>query len=508
MPTAAQTRAIKAEQQEAAKLNILQTMADYGNAGRSDFTTKSPIARHETPKGKVSIPIDMDLDDAERQINQERKVQNATTGVQHDFACRREEGAIAIKRILENIFGSTGLPLRETMWGDFVPPQERIQVDIDEWGDPVYESAPMYSFSLPLIETEFGLDVWEDDNQTEMLRIRAETKVSHKPAIDGFCRMVEDELKRNSIYKNKVLSYKGLPDGTYKLEYLHRQEDPIFTYSRAVTDRLEDDVWNILRYGAAYPADLQRTFKVLLHGPLGTGKTGAVTATEIMARTHGQTVIEYSPSGLPSVRDLGRCMSLAKRLGPTLIAVEDYEKFSSADLSAADRSALTNLIDGADKRDQISMVMTTNYVERIDEALVRGQRMTGVIEIGMLDREGTEILLKKAFGDQLDPETDFDAVWQATENYGPSFLTTCFTKARQISAGRHNGDHTVQIGTEGIVGAAEALRDQRNLHQKLVDAKAEKKPGFRELFTGWAFSWVKEFGPKLRLTQKGFSVSE
>jgi SpoVK/Ycf46/Vps4 family AAA+-type ATPase len=528
MPTAEQQRALQAEQQELAKINILQTMADYGRAGRTDFTTKHSVLYHDDPANKVSIGKNQTLEEAERQIHQERKVQNATTWVEHDFQCRQEEGAIAIKRLLEKIWGATGLDLKQTPFGDFVPPQRTIQVGLDQWGDPVYEDAPVDAFSLPLLDTTFHLDTWENEDQAEMLKVSAETKVHQQPAIEGFFRMVEDEVKANSIYRNQVLLYKSLRDGTYKLEFVSRIPDPIFTYALEVERRLTQSVWDIIQFNALYAADLQKTFKVLLYGPLGTGKTGAVITTEALAQQYGQTVIEYSPSGLPSTTDLARCMALAKRLGPTMVAIEDYEKFSSADLSGSQRSALTNLIDGADKRDQVSIIMTTNYATKIDEALLRGQRMTDAIEIGMLDAHGTEQLLRKQLKEQLDPDTDFEEVWRATTNFGPAFLKTTFTKALQVSIGENARQMGIDIrdlsateiselagqlnakpiGTAGLVGAAESMHGPQGLYQSVVNAKAEKKPGFKEFARDGVVDFVKEHGGKFQLTRAGFTVTD
>jgi len=515
MPTKAQTAAIKAEQEEQARKNILQTMSDYAHSGRTDFATKSAILRHGDPNAnKVSVGLEQDLEDAKRQIDQEIAVQNATTAVQHDFECRREEGAIAIKRVLENVFGSTGLPLRRTLFGDVVPPQERIKVGLDDVGNPVYEQAPMFSFSLPLIQTEFNLDTWVNDEQTEFLKIQAVTKVEHKDAIDGFCRMVEDEIRANSIYRNKILSYAALDDGTYRLDFVRRVIDPIFTYSEHVEERLQQSIWRIVRHREAYDRQgMQTIFKVLLWGPAGTGKTGAGITTEVLAQEHGQTVIEYNPTGLPTVRDLKRCMALAKRLGPSLLFIEDYEKFFG-DETSNDRSAYTYLVDGADKNDRISMLFTSNFKERIDPSMARGGRMTDAIEIGMLDKEATRILLGKAMGDKLAADVDFDAVWEKTKDFGPSFLLQCYKKARHVAFGLYldqdgnEDEYEGIIGTEGLQGAAESSDELIQFFNALNEARAQKRQNVLEYAASEFFGWVKTHGHRIRLTTRGFSITE
>lgn len=519
MPTQAQTEALKAEQEEAARKNILQMMADFANVGRTDSGTRSAVLRHGDPNAnKVSVGINQDLRDAKRQIDTEIKVQEATTAVEHDFECRREEGAIAIKRVLKDIYGATGLTLRETLFGDLVPPQEDIKIGVKEGlnGKPVYiyEKAPMFSFTLPLIQTEFQLDTWVDDDQTEYMKIRAVTKVEHEVSIEGFCQMVERELELNSIYRNKILSYEALNDGTYKLDYVLRKIDPIFTYSEHVEERLQQSVWRIIRHREAFvEKGMQSIFKVLLWGPAGTGKTGACITSEVLAQEHGQTVIEYNPTGLPSVRDLKRCVALAKRLGPSMLFIEDYEKFFG-DENANDRSAFSYLVDGADKNDRISMLFTSNHKEKIDPLMSRGGRMTDSIEIGMLDKVATRILLGKALKDKLAPDTDFDAVWEKTKDFGPSFLLQCYKKAAHVAfgifldKGGNKDEYEGVIGTEGLLGAAESSDEQIRFFNELTAAREQKEPTLLEYAAKTFFGWVKKNGHKVRLTTKGFSISE
>jgi SpoVK/Ycf46/Vps4 family AAA+-type ATPase len=513
------TEAMKAEQEEARRKNILQAMADLANVGRTDSGTRSAILRHGDPNAnKVSVGLKQDLRDARRQIDTEIKVQDATTAVERDFQCRREEGAIAIKRVLKDVYGATGLTLRETMFGDIVPPQEDIIIGVKEGfrGKPefIYEKAAMYSFSLPTIQTEFQLDTWVDDDQTEYLKIRAVTKVEHETAIEGFCIGVERELRDNSIYKNKILSYQALADGTYKLEFLLRKIDPIFTYSEHVEERLQQSVWRILRHREAYAEqNMQTTFKVLLWGPAGTGKTGAGVTSQVLACMHGQTVLEYNPVGLPSVRDLKRCMALAKRLGPSMLFIEDYEKFFGDDTSN-DRSAFTYLVDGSDKHDGISMLFTSNFKERIDPSMARAGRMTDAIEIGMLDKKATRELLGKAMGDKLAADVDFDKVWEKTKDFGPSFLLQCYKKARHVAFGLYldkggnKDEYEGIIGTEGLSGAAESSDELIQFFNELNAARAQKRQNLLEYAASEFFGWVKKHGHRVRLTTKGFSISE
>lgn len=102
---------------------------------------------------------------------------------------------------------------------------------------------------------------------------------------------------------------------------------------------------------------------VLLYGPYGTGKTLAAAVAMTEAVNAGITVLHER-----SWQNLHNTMRLARDMQPCMVFCEDIDR-------KPDR-ALTNLLDDATLKDcAISLVVTTNYPEKLDPALTRTGRL-------------------------------------------------------------------------------------------------------------------------------------
>lgn len=136
----------------------------------------------------------------------------------------------------------------------------------------------------------------------------------------------------------------------------------------------------------------------LLYGPPGTGKSSLTVA---MA---GYWELDVYVLNISGVDDSGlaalffglpsRCVVLLEdvdAISASKIREKNDEKSSNpADLGLhkkASLSGLLNVIDGVTSSEGRVLVMTTNHLENLDEALVRPGRIDQKIELGLTDRE-------------------------------------------------------------------------------------------------------------------------
>src|ERR1044072_830604 len=115
-----------------------------------------------------------------------------------------------------------------------------------------------------------------------------------------------------------------------------------------------------------------------------------------MRRLSGRTVLLLSGRAL--VRMLGRAVTMARRLQPSVLVLEDV------DLVAEERGAvgsspvlfeLLNRIDGVDADADVTFLLTTNRVDTIERALSeRPGRVDLAVEIPKPDADGRERLLR------------------------------------------------------------------------------------------------------------------
>lgn len=113
---------------------------------------------------------------------------------------------------------------------------------------------------------------------------------------------------------------------------------------------------------------------VLLHGPWGTGKTLAAAVFMAQAEAAGITVIHER-----DLKRLKQTMMLAKSMQPCMVFIEDIDRMHDSI-----KMELINFLDDASEKDsQTSIVVTTNYVEKLDDALKRTGRLDIAIDFAL-----------------------------------------------------------------------------------------------------------------------------
>lgn len=146
---------------------------------------------------------------------------------------------------------------------------------------------------------------------------------------------------------------------------------------------------------------LPHKLTVALHGEPGTGKTSIIRA---IAGTYGMPVCLLNLSML-SDTSLTRAMLTAPK--NALIVMEDIDAATSTnsrDLSieTADSAFLTlsgilNALDGIQTLSGNVVFLTTNYLERLDAALLRPGRTDHIVELPYINRDTVKTYFKKLY---------------------------------------------------------------------------------------------------------------
>ncbi|HEY6416790.1 MAG TPA: hypothetical protein VIX41_11145, partial [Acidimicrobiales bacterium] len=314
---------------------------------------------------------------------------------------------------------------------------------------------------IPRMEAvTFYLGETRDEELGRVFHITAQGPRMWRWEIQGFFVLVEQFLAQHSIYKGKAI------DGGEN--FIDIKVDPYLVFNDSVAERLEGDVWSLIRYPEVLAAHGQKgKSSALLEGDFGTGKSEAAMETAEVALAHGWTFVMCRPGK----DDFITSLQLAMMYPPAVFFSEDL------DVTAGPQSGDTierrlDVLDGIQSKNlKLVSVFTTNHPEDIHKGMLRAKRIGAVITFGALEREPFERLGRGVVGDNLDPDTDWDAVFERCQGYMPAFVREVFDRAVRYSISFNKG-HLGPIGTRELCRAAEALRDQ----YRMMNEASEDRP--------------------------------
>jgi transitional endoplasmic reticulum ATPase len=394
--------------------------------------------------------------------------------VEKTYDYRPFDGAYATYNCLKEYFGYSQSKARQGPFGP-EPPQE-ITIDLGyvngklmqetvPWGDMVLPGLPGSTLSLTQNRSEKGM----------LFRLVARVRKADKTAVDGFFKVVEEYLEHHSIYRGKCV------DGAMKFFDTDKVRPEQFVYSEKVWAQAETNILSPLRdYEAIRMKGLSRKRVTLLEGPFGTGKSGLGRTAAKVAVANGVTAILCRP-GQDDPLDLIRTALLYAGTKGALVFIEDI------DIIAASRdpeivTKILDVFDGPTMKDvPITVVLTTNHVEKIHKGMMRSGRIDAVMHIGEMDRAGVEKLAPIVIAEtDLDADVDYDKVYAATAGFMPAYVKEAYERAVRYTIARTQ-DVEGKIGTDDLVNALDSLRDQYDLQEKASDL-IEPLPPLDQMF--------------------------
>lgn len=169
---------------------------------------------------------------------------------------------------------------------------------------------------------------------------------------------------------------------------------------------------------------------LLLYGPPGTGKTH--TVRYLLSRAPECTV--FVLSGVAMIRFLRATTSLARRLAPSIVVVEDVDLIAQDRTRSMDGNPvlfeLLNEMDGIGSEADVTFVLTTNRVETMEAALTeRPGRIDLAVEVPKPDAECRERLLRLYARATTLNLPHADEVVAATEGVTASFIKELVRRA-------------------------------------------------------------------------------
>lgn len=421
---------------------------------------------------KIVLPerFSGNLPAAAKFLNQIHEQEEEEYGFSRTFKFRPWDGAAAFQRALYRVFGTSGLgKATQTMFGKIPPRLVSVQVGPNEtlqvpWGE----------VKLPTLNAEFylGSDVDEEYGVLFVIQVTAPRK--YRARIEALFDVVQNELEERSIYRGKAFNGAETPE-FLDLSWVHENK---IVYSEDTLAQLNANVWSLIEYTEEMRAlGMPMKRAVLLEGPFGTGKTLAGALTAKKAQANGWTFI----LARPGKDDLFEVLNTAKLYAPAVVQFEDVDVVARGG-SDEQIAQLLDALDGiGNKGNGVVALFTTNYVDKIQKAVMRPGRIDSIIHIGKLDRPGVEKLIKSVVDNRILGDVDYDVIYSHVTDFLPAFVKEAVDRAVRYSLSRNKGVPTT-IETTDIVNAAIGLNTQLELMEK-ANSGADEKPALEAVFT-------------------------
>lgn len=407
---------------------------------------------------KIVLPADpgpMSYDAGIELLARAKKAEEMVYTINEPIGVHFFDGLVALFIVMKEKYGFVGTQPKQSWFGP-IPPK-LLHVRNGPKPDD-FVQVPFGQFKLPNVEgtIETTYDVIKGIPQ---LVISGQVKDKEKKLVMELVLATREYARHNSIYRGRCIILErdessGI-DYEQPLEYFDPftgKEVPIFNEE---TEKLiETAVLAPISNSVAcrkHGIPLKRG--VLLEGPYGTGKSLTARQTARVASQNGWTFISVT-----SAKSLKYALSFAKMYQPCVIFAEDIDRLTSTRNEGA--NDLINEIDGVvGKNDEIITVLTTNFADKIDKAMLRPGRLDAVISLRAPEKGAVERLIRFYTGDLLAADADLGPTADRLAGNIPATIREVCERAKLAMVTRDDD----KIITDDLTASALSMENHLNL---------------------------------------------
>lgn len=447
----------------------------------------------------ITLPPSMEIDEAITWLNRRKKEEEQEVAISETIEAFPPDGAVALQRALDDLYGWTALSSTPGFFGDNPPrmigvrvgPTETIKVP---WGRIVIPGMSGY--------LETGV---EETSRGPLFRVTGIVKQKHYGMAVEVIDRTRAFVREKSIYKGRAIRIdlsNGDPFSAMSFLDLTNVRPNEIIFSREIEKQVEACIMAPVRNRELCSRLGVPTKRgILAEGPYGTGKTLLAKAAAKVCQENGWTFVL-----LDNVHDLARAIDLAARYTPAMVFAEDVDRAVGLERTA-EVDQILNTVDGiAHKDSEILLVLTTNHVDQINPAMLRPGRLDAVISVTPPDGEAV-MRLVRLYGRSVLQATDEELVpvGDALRGNIPAIIREVVERAKlfavseRVKAGNGDGGAALTISAADVLAASRIVLQQVALLQPKAPEKAPTiDRAFRELFAS-AGGGVGEFNVEVEL---------
>lgn len=383
------------------------------------------------------------------------------------------DAAVAFTKAMAKLYGwgSPTTEVMETFFGKIEKPPQMLAVKTGWHADDVVQ-CPLGQFTLPGVEAPIKTLFWNHHDsrgrETVSFLIHGKIKKKDRHVVLELANETRRIVREESIYRGKPIrlsvSEEGNPDTNNPPTFLNVSDisEADVLFDADIQAQIETSILVPLKFtDACRKNKIPLKRGVLLAGPYGTGKSLTAKMAARVAELNGWTFVL-----LDKVQGLRAALEFANRYAPAVVFAEDIDRIAEhRDDQAND---LINTIDGVvSKTSEIMVVLTTNFVEKLDPVILRPGRLDAVISLRAPDAATVERLVRYYAGALLTDGESLASVGKELEGQIPASIRECVERAKLGMIGRGAGT----LVAADLLVAAQTMKN----HLALLNRKAAEK---------------------------------
>lgn len=264
--------------------------------------------------------------------------------------------------------------------------------------------------------------------------------VKHKQ-IENSSTISVGKIKKKIYTKYGWINHSSAPKR--KLDTIFLKDGQMQSIQEKLMEFIDESTYHdYMKHGIPYK------YNILLHGVPGVGKTSVIHA--IASMCNANICMLNINEDLKENDMIDAFRSVHDDDGLAVIVIEDIDCIFS-DRKTLDShknhitlNGLLNCLDGFNNQEGVILIMTTNYPDKLDDALLRSGRIDLDIELTYLDKYQAKNMFLSFFND----EKQFETLWEMIKKYNvePStLLQFLFTKRKSQDITQHFDEFTKML---------------------------------------------------------------
>lgn len=418
------------------------------------------IVEHDGP---LALPKGMKVEDGIKVLQRELEYRNETVGIHAQIPGFLPDVLHAFFMACKEKFGWVSNKPTPGFFGPTPPVMITIQTGLDS-----HVEVPWGGYELPGVDGLIETSVSRKDARL-VFTLSGTVKRRDEQTVLSIVEATKQYLKTKSIFRAQAfrITFRD-PDGETK-----PVPEPVFLdINRNLKNELvfSADVDAAIRTSIFIPithTDLVRKLGVptkrgiLLYGRYGTGKSMTSTVAADLATENGWTFILAERAD-----ELADVLRLAREYAPAVVFCEDIDRVMSGDRSM-DMDEVLNIIDGVESKNaEIMIVLTTNHVDNINQAMLRPGRLDAVIEVRAPDAAAADRLMRQYSRGLIEIGEDISEAAALLDDEIPAVIQEVVERSKLAAIDRDPSNTDFGPGSltgPDLVKAALSMRNQLDL---------------------------------------------